>query len=145
MGSNLCLLMAWWQLLPLWSGLQWWYLVPVSGTPPGFEASAVASQLAFSLWDCKLQSHLVPPVALLLAWHTLVAARHTSLWGQAVHSPWRSRKWVPGICELGELGVLVATNSCLSGMPRVFPGIILQRLGVLEEHLFAETKILQVN
>ena len=127
-GSNLCLLMAWWQLLPLWSGLQWWYLVPVSGTPPGFEASAVASQLAFSLWDCKLQSHLVPPLALLLAWHTLVVGRHTFLWGHAAHSPclphlWHSRKWVPGICELGEWEVLAATNSCLSRRPRLFPGL----------------------
>ena len=53
-GSN-CLLMAWSQLLPLRSGLQWWHSVPVSGTPAGFEALALASQLAFSLWDCKLQ------------------------------------------------------------------------------------------
>ena len=128
MGSNLCLLMAWWQLLPLRSGPQWWHLVPVSGTPPGFEALAVASQLAFSLWDCQLQSHLVPPLALLLAWHTLVVARHTFLWGQEAHSPclphlWHSRKWVPGICELGEWGVLAATDSCLSGRPRLFPGL----------------------
>lgn len=105
-GSNTCLLLACWQMLPLGLGLQLQHFVPCLrlGTwlaMPWLWQWPVS--LSCSLWDHKLQSC---PVAPLTLWPALVVARQARLplgWG--VHRCLSSHlqhsgRWFPAICYL---------------------------------------------
>ena len=166
-GSVLCLHTAWWQLPPLGPGLQQapvlhlWHLPWLWGWTAGTSSP---------LWDCKLQSRLVPPPALVLALavasqctpgsqataaahptYRLAKVRSFYLWAHGVRGPLQQRSLAslagPGFFLDTFSYVIFAPLEYFNGSPSQFSpwGQTSQNLSLGMQPLLAEAGVKTVS